>query len=196
MEINLLLHVVLFIVYLFPQAMFINGAYLAAAGRSEIGPDGRVKDLSEMIFYPIRKYLEQHTKKAIYFSGEQLRLLLEEIFNTYPALSLSGVVELSQDDMIMWGKLKKNIENQFDLKIEFRYEKEIVFYREYTEYRFSKWLRKPTFGCIICMASFWGVFTFLIPAGFIFKFNAIVLLLYIPNTFCLSFLNYKLNKPL
>lgn len=191
---HLLILILLFITYLVPQAMIMNGIFLAASGNTELRPDGTYHN-SEMILYPLAKYFNQKTMIKVYYPGGLLSDLLTDISNRFPTIPASSYWR-TEDERLLWLKQKHLIENSFEIKIEVTQENKILFYKEYSNYKFSKYIRKPLFGCIICMPSFWGIFTFLIPALFAFHFDLIVLALYIPNTFCLSFLNYKIMKPI
>lgn len=184
--------ILIFIAYLVPQAMIINGIFLSASGYTETLPDGTQKD-SEMILYPLAKYLSQHTIQKIYYQGEQFNELIQNIFNSYPTLN-GNTVGLTDDQKFLWLKQKYLIEQLFKVKVEIT---DLVrIYKEYPVYRFSKYIRKPIFGCVICMSSFWGIFLFLIPGLIVFHFDPLIAALYIPNTLCLAFLNYKIFKPL
>ncbi len=194
MHTHLLYLIVLFIVYLLPQAMVINGIFLASRGSTEKLPGGFEID-GEMIFYPLRKYLEQSEDIRYYYLGKEYYDLLDKIYLQYSFLKFSMDQELSDDLLFAWKKHQSLIEQNFSVKTQISRDN-IMFYKEYPEYRFSKYVRKPLFGCIICMASFWGLFTFLLPALFAFHFDPIIYALYFPNTACLGYLNYKIMKPL
>lgn len=197
---DLLYSIILFVVYLFPQAMFINGIYLASRGSSEIRPDGKEHLLSEMILYPLAKYLEQHTMSKIFYTDDRLSQFIEQVMDTFPVTSTFEITEFSVEQRRQWASMKAAIEKTFDVKMSFfsnlNDTYDLQFYREYTIYRFSKYIRKPLFGCIICMSSFWGLLTFLLPALAFFHLDPIVLALYVFNTPCLAYLAYKINKPL
>lgn len=195
---ELLSFILLFVVYLIPQAMFINGVWLAASGSTEIRPDGSHHD-SEMIFYPLKKYLEQKRMEKVYFNGDRYIEIVSKAKSFSQFITAYVVVgdlyKLTDDQQELWINNKAGLEVFLDAKINITTTGILYLYREFSVYRFSKYLRKPIFGCIICMSSFWGLITFLLPALIIFK-DPIVIALYVPNTFCLSYLNYKIFKPL
>jgi hypothetical protein len=206
--IDLLIAILLFLVYLFPQALLINGIYISAYGRTDILPDGKHAD-SEMILYPLYKFLNQNTAEKIYFTGEQLLK-----YNPMATYYKKGVIIKNDalgaytfvfheefalvDALKLWATAYLNAETEYD-----QHSNTVSFYRYETVYKFSKYLRKPIITCVVCMASFWSIFTFLIPATLIFGIDSNFLLIinikimaiWIANVFCLSYLNYLLYKP-
>lgn len=201
MEDILIKLILLFIIYLVPQAMIINGIFLAAQGSTEILPDGTEKD-SEMILYPIYKWLHQKRLESIEYTGGEANKIIKRISDQFPALQLNTEIEwyalqLIGDQRLMLLKHAELIKNVFGVKFMlFDHNYGVRFYKEYDVYRFSKYLRKPILGCVICMSSFWGIFTFLIPGLLLFHGDPIIAALYVPNTLALAYLNYKIMKPL
>lgn len=191
MHTQLFTMIALFTLYLLPQAMFINGIWLAASGKTEIRPDGTDHD-SEMILYPLAKYFNRKKMQIVYYDGQQLADLCAVIFHSYP--TLDTIENLTDDQIYLWKKQQRLIEHTLDIKIYVR-STSVNFYREYSVYRFSKFIRKPLFGCVICMPSFWGIFTFLIPGLLFTHFDPLMIALYVPNTVCLSYLTFKIMKP-
>lgn len=188
-----------FILYQVIQAVFINGIKLAASGSTEILPDGTHKD-SEMILYPMAKFLLQKKTCKIFYKGEQLAIIFMEIkqhLNTLKGLQISGnnlqlPFDLSPVDFLkVTPYLNKALGIDFILL-----DNGISVYKEFPKYRFSKWLRKPIIECVVCMGSFWGIITFLIPVLFI-THSFMAFPAYVVNALCLACTNkyiYNLSK--
>lgn len=189
-----------FLIYLLIQAIFINGVYISAAGKSETLPDGTGAD-SEMILYPLYKFLSQNTEKRIYYILPQIKLRA----TTFPTIA-GGVIkwdtfgpyfyvaptsgEINIGALIAWADAYLGAKVEYD-----EAGRTVAFYKTEPQYKFSKYLRKPIITCVICMASFWSIFTFLIPVLIVFGFSFKILPIWIGNVFCLSYLNYVIFKP-
>lgn len=190
-----------FILYLPIQSLIINGIYISAAGKSETLPDGTVAD-SEMILYPLYKFLNQQYQKRIYFTLEQIKARSANLPGisggtinwdtgayTFKVLP-SFVNSINVDSIRAWAEAYLSGKIDYDPDSD-----TIAFYQDETFYKFSKYLRKPIITCIICMASFWCILLFLIPVVCLFGFQIKILPIWIANTFCVSYLNYVIFKP-
>lgn len=186
-----------YLIFLFIQALFINGVQISAAGETVKSPMGRDID-SEMLLYPLRKYLLKHFMIKEYYVGsaaEQLKLKF---------LKATGL-DYNVDEASGWIRVPANHEataklfvNGIDVEMKYDIDTQlgIRFYKEYPQYRFPVWVRKPTIQCIICMASFWGFFTYWIPVCYLYGVNPITIFMWFVNTVCLAYLNYLIHKSL
>lgn len=188
-----------FILYLPIQSLLINGIYISAAGRSETLPDGTVVG-SEMILYPLYRFLNQQTQSPVFFSIKRIR----ELSNKLPIVPW-GTIDWTKYDQAFVVTLNPGAEADLTslktwatayLNAEVFYQSnQLSFYQNIPHYKFSKYIRKPIITCIICMASFWSIFTFLIPVIYLFGWDLKILPIWIGNMFCVSYLNYVIFKP-
>lgn len=206
--IELLIYILVFTVYLLPQALLINGVYISAYGRTDILPDGSHAD-SEMILYPLYKFLNQNKSEKIFYTNKRLLDLHPSlefkncsldfynqgssavVFNVIVGalLTKENGINLAESELRTWAERELNAKTIYNTR-----KNTVAFYQYETRYKFSKYLRKPIITCVICMASFWSIFTFLIPAICYFGFDIKILPLWIANVFCLSYLNYLIYK--
>jgi hypothetical protein len=202
METTLLFWIELFtawLLYLVVQASFINGIKFSAMGHTEIRPDGTEQD-SEMILYPLSKFLLQKTYCKIFYTGDELKNRFAEIIGKVPNLfsaniTSSRILFSSDDQYNYFLSALLNIKNAQKPFVEIDFDEHgFGFYKSYEQYRFSKYIRKPIIQCIICMGSFYGLFTFLIPLLIITHFKLVVLPAYLVNTFMLAYVNKYLYK--
>lgn len=184
------------LLFVLAQAIFINGIFISAYGKSTKRADGTDSD-NEMIFYPIYKYLHRTEKKRRFFARHMLDI------STFPkAEGLVIVWDDQQEDKSfrvvgnpVTYPAEKWIKEFYDGKM--RYDNvrhRIFFYKEEDEYVFSKYLRKPTFGCIICMASVWGSLTFAIVVSMFFQWTFSSFLLLIADVISLAYMNFIIFK--
>lgn len=198
---TILLLITTFLVYLLVQALAINGIFISAAGITETLPDGTLAH-SEMIFYRLYRYLNQSIEKKVAYSLD----VIEQKTKVFPVISgaiinwnaggpLFTVTPIPNQPfniqpLTIWATTYLKGYVEFDAT-----NQTIMIYQNIEFYRFSKWLRKPILTCIICMASFWSIFTFLIPVILIFGWSLKIIPIWIGNVFCLSYLNYLIFKP-
>ena len=71
-----------YIGFLFIQSFIINGIKLSANGETETLPDGSEKD-SNMILYPLQKYLLQSKDRKIFYSGKEFDKLWDMLKHKY-----------------------------------------------------------------------------------------------------------------
>lgn len=183
--------------YLAFQALFINGIKLAAMGTTEILPDGTERD-GEMILYPLAKELLKTKKVQVFYQDEQLAQFYAIFIANFPGLAggtldnfrLNFVNDTQRDNYQQsMPQFKKNA-NMASQGIQVQIGATCaLFYKEYNDYVYSKWIRKPVIQCIICMASFWGLFTFLLPALALTNFNLWMIPAYVVNTVALGTVN-------
>ncbi len=199
---NLFLLLLSFLIYAIIQALIINGIFISAAGSDITLPNGEVLG-SEMILYPVYKFLNKSYDKAVGYTLTEIKkrttVALPGITGgtidwsgdgpLFPVTINPGQI-LNTDSINNWAKAYLNGALEYD-----DVNKTVMFYQNVTFYRLSKWLRKPILTCIICMASFWSIFTFLIPVILIFGWSLKIIPIWIGNMFCLSYLNYVIFKP-
>lgn len=180
------------LIYLFFQAIFINGVKLSASGSTIILPDGSTKD-SEMILFPMAKYLLQKKQIPIYYKGHQLELLLREFktMNALKGLIHNGnkILFTETTPLAAFRQVINHLEKEHGIVININHgETSMNIYKNFDEYKFPAWIRKPIIECVICMSSFYGLFIFLLPVAVLSK-NWIVVPAYIINTVALSCVN-------
>lgn len=173
--------------------MVINGIKIAATGETQIMPNGQERD-TPMILYPIAKFIDQSHLKKVYYSGEQFRKLIELLRERFRSILPEwervedGTFYFSSDQAvdIMNGIGAKLKVEDIEIEIEGR---AVRFYKEYRVYKYSKYIRMPTFGCIRCMSSFWSIFTFWLPMVLIFGYHDWQWLLWLANLPAVTFVN-------
>jgi hypothetical protein len=189
--------------YLVFQGFFINGVKLASEGSTELLPNGKEKD-GEMLLYPMAKELLRKRICKIFYSGAPLQDIYEYVVTQLPELrdnvrpASSALYFLSAAHLDKYRDKLRLLQDKamfesrgIKMEIEDSY---ISFSKQYDEYVYSKWIRKPVIQCIICMASFWGILTFLIPMLIISHFNPIVIPAYLVNTVILGAVNKIIYK--
>lgn len=198
---TLFLYLLAFLLYMVLQALFINGIFISSRGSDEVLPDGTVRH-SEMILSWLNRYLNASSFRPVYFTLARITKIVSlEVF--IKAIVFERIYSIENNEF----KLKviatesdlENIKNWADrvlnAKIFYNAEKNTVkFYQDIEFYRFSKYIRKPIIGCIVCMSSFWSIFMFLIPCFCYFGWHPIIFLIEIANVVCLSYLNYVVFK--
>lgn len=183
--------------YVLLQSLFILGVRIAAKGGTEKLPDGTDKD-SEMILYPLFKYLTRVKRQKIYYSGDEFDKLVERIRSV-----MSGVDLIARDNRIQVAKgdaerasVLKELNGALatiDKKIEVDATAEAIrFYKIDEEYVVNKYFRKPVIQCPICMASYWSTFSYWIPVIYFYGFNFWVLYLGVLNICAVSSTNWLL----
>lgn len=190
-----------FLIYLPIQSLLINGIYISAAGRTDQLPDGSSAD-SEMILYPLYKFLNQSVQKRVSFTLSVIKQRIPFFPNITggtinwsgdgPLFALTPIPgqTLNLDELNKWADAYLSGKVEYD-----DFTRTVMIYQDVTFYKFSKYLRKPIITCIICMASFWSIFTFLIPVILYFGFSLKIIPIWVGNVFCLSYLNYVIFKP-
>lgn len=196
---RILFHFIVWFLYLLAQSLLMNGIKLSSEGRSELQPDGSTK-LAEMIFAPIAAYLNGSTLEKVYYEQVYLHNLLKRINYQFPQITIDDNLHwrsltINDFQSNIWHKLQVQIEANFDLKIEFVGDC-VMLYKEYPKYNISKYIRKPLLTCIICMPSFWTLWTYLLPSLIVFGFQWWTLPIYFANALSVAYLNYKIYKPL
>lgn len=181
------------VLFIFSQSMILNGIKIAASGTTETMPNGKEKD-SQMILYPIAKWLDRHYMKRVYYQGEELDKLILTFKKEHPQIMPTnylhrdaGILFNNDTDVyIMQGLVNKK--EMMGIKYEL-HGRRMVFYKEYKEYRLSKWWRLPTLGCIRCMSSYWSLVTFWLPLLIVFGFHWWMLLVWLANVPSVTFVN-------
>lgn len=202
--ITILIWMLVFLAFIFLQSLMINGIKAAMDGETEVMPNGKHKD-SEMILYPFYKWLTQMAdipKKRIYYEGDQFRNLLEKLYVVYkdimpgmfPKENVSSYINLQTDEEVtqMEG-VARIIKKEMDISTDID-GRHIRFYKEYDNYKFSKWVRKPFGQCIKCMASVYTLIPFWFLGIVIFGLQWWLFPLYVVNVCCVSYVDYLIYK--
>lgn len=183
--------------YVTLQSLFILGVRIAAMGTTEKLPNGKEKD-SEMILYPLFKYLTQVKKTRIYYSGEEFDNLIRKIQVLLPGADIvpeDTAIKLVKDDPRRIPVLKElnsiipKIDDQIQIDVTGN---AVRFFKTDEVYRFNKYIRKPVIQCPICMASYWSVFSYWVPVIYFYEFNFWVLYAGVVNICAVACLNWLL----
>jgi hypothetical protein len=183
--------------YVLLQSLFILGVRIAAKGTVEKLPNGKDKD-SEMILFPLFKYLTRTKQTKIYYSGEQFRLLIQKLRLQMPEYRLPAEddhILLPLDDASRIPVLKaiNNILPKVDGKIQVETNDHGVrFFKIDEVFKVNKYLRKPVIQCPICMASYWSVFSYWIPVIYCYGFDFIVVYAGVINICAVACVNWLL----
>lgn len=187
---------------LFAQSVFINGVYQSATGTSSIRVDGSDEG-SEMILFWLKRFFETIIIKKRKYTGLQLISLIDKIHRHDKHYGIWDNTQIKKNK-ITWLKpgsyslvlkdLSMYYQSIYDFIVEPNGECDLIFYKEYQEYKYSKWLRKPIIQCIKCMSSFWGALTFWPIVLFIFGFHLLEIPIFFADVFSLTYLNWVLYK--
>lgn len=181
--------------YILLQSLFILGVRVSARGGTEKMPDGKDHD-SEMILYPIFKFLNQTKPRDVYYSGHEFDRLLYKLQVLLPGVNLkTGRDSLLADATSPAGIALLQHLNATLPKIDGQIQVDIAagevrFYKVYHLYRFNKYLRKPVLGCHVCMASYWSTITYWIPVLYFQGFSFWVLYLGVINICAVAAANW------
>lgn len=187
------------ILFVLAQSVFINGVYQSATGETKKRVDGSDED-SEMILYPVKKFFERLKKVSIYYKGQELNRLIDEIGTADPMGYIfnfenigDGIISHSRADNKWLRSVIEIIEARHSVYIWDRGDRfQIV--KIYEDYYYSKWLRKPIIQCIKCMGSLWGALTFWPVVLFLFGFNLLEVPIFFADVFSLTYINWILYK--
>jgi hypothetical protein len=182
---DILILLIVYVLFVFIGAAFINGIYIVTRGETEVRPDGSRVDVDDMIFYPFYKMImqEKPDRELIYFTGERL----EDLYNRFlkmaplpPADSINhsyvgfhskeqdvvqlyvtahGEIPMPHGPVELWREYGPEVAKKLGVEIIVE-RKKVSFYKSYKQYRYSKYVRKPLVECLKCMASFWGTLFF------------------------------------
>ena len=194
--------VVAYIGYLFIQSFIINGIKSSADGVTKILPDGSEQD-SAMILYPMQKYLLQHKMRKVFYSGSEFEKIWEmykhKYINIIPAsvsvIDNEKLTTPNEEDIEVMKKLCYVIERDHEVKWDYdgTY---FSFYKEFPDFKFSKYIRMPIIQCIKCMSSFWSTFVTFVPVMiYVFGFHWWLIPFWILNIFALTYINKILYRP-
>lgn len=213
-SIDLFICMISFVLYLFICGIVINGIFIVTRGETVLAPDGSEKDINDMIFYPLLKWIIQ--KKGEYyikFEGDQLMKLCLDLQKRFPGapsirvnnsswrVSLEKAGEVSPMRMFeAWNIWTKEYFESKDIVVRdlVATPEEVSFSlsESYPIYKFSKYIRKPTLQCIKCMASFWGTLFYWPAAISLFGFQPIEIIVWIIFCLALSWVNTFLHNKL
>lgn len=186
-----------YLIFLLLQAIFINGIKISASGDTVKSPSGKDID-SEMILYPLYKFLTQHQFIEQYYSGSELNSLLSkinEILSCGWTKSTGHVVRINDRSGSLSSLMKQvNILINSEIKCVDHKDGTISLYKLEKKYKYSKYIRKPIIQCVVCMASFWGIFTYWPLIYFVYGVNYFTFMLWIANTISLSYINFFIYK--
>ncbi|MBC9909042.1 transposase [Chitinophaga varians] len=183
--------------YIVLQSLFILGVRIAAKGAVEKLPNGKDKD-SEMILFPLFKYLTRTTQMKIYYSNEQFDLLIQKLRVLMPEAMLhteENSILLPTGDASRIPVLKElnNILPKIDGKIQVDVNDSGVRFLKTDEvFKVNKYLRKPVIQCPICMASYWSVFSYWIPIIYFYGFDLLVVYAGVINICAVASMNWLL----
>ncbi|SJZ85442.1 hypothetical protein SAMN04488128_1011863 [Chitinophaga eiseniae] len=183
--------------YIVLQSLFILGVRIAAKGAVEKLPNGKDKD-SEMILFPLFKYLTRTERIKIYYSGEQFDQLADKLSVLMPEYQLrihENSILLPLDDASRVPVLKElnHVLPKIDGKIQVAVtDNGVRFFKIDEVFKVNKYLRKPVIQCPICMASYWSVFSYWIPVIYFYGFSFWVVYAGVVNICAVACMNWLL----
>jgi hypothetical protein len=183
---------------LISQSIFINGVYQSATGETKKRVDGSDED-SEMILYWLKKFFEQTKTTLVPYKDLALSNIIQELYNYDKESQIllfdqieGGVIANTYNNWQRFLKLIPQYQANCRIKIKNNADWRFFIYKEYEDYKYPVWLRKPIIQCIKCMASFWGALTFWPVVLFLFGFNLIEIPIFFADMFSLAYLNWVL----
>lgn len=193
---NLFFAVVAMVGYVLLQSLFILGVRIAADGGTEKLPNGKDKD-SEMLLYPLFKFLTRTKQVPVYYVGLQLETLLKQLKRVRPDFDFSvdgEIIRLNNQGDVATPEMLENTLYQLDAKILIDQNEDGSFrlYKTDEVFVVNKYLRKPIIQCPICMSSFWSIFSYWIPMIYLFGTPLWLFYLGFANTCMLASLNWFL----
>lgn len=200
MHVQVLCYTIAWVIYIIAQSFFLHGIRIASSGTTEKRPDGTEED-SNMILYPIAKWLNRHWINKVYYSYEEQDKLIAQLkkefsgimppVTTYPIYP--GLIVTTNEELDLLVGIAKRLEPR-GIKYSVN-GNAVMFYKEYKVYVLSKWVRMPTLGCIKCMPSYWSLLTYWLPMIVVFGFHWWLIPLWIANISSVTFVNtYLVNK--
>nr|WP_321486710.1 hypothetical protein [uncultured Draconibacterium sp.] len=193
---NLFLAVVAMVGYVLLQSLFILGVRIAADGGTEKLPNGKDKD-SEMLLYPLFKFLTRTKQVPVYYIGLQLEILLKQLKRVRPDFDFlvdGEIIRVSNQGDVATPEMLENTLYQLDPKILIDQNEDGSFrlYKTDEVFIVNKYLRKPIIQCPICMSSFWSIFSYWIPMIYLFGTPLWLFYLGFANICMLASLNWLL----
>ncbi|MEK6511838.1 hypothetical protein [Myroides odoratimimus] len=183
------------LMYVILESFFMIGVWISAKGETEKMPNGKDYD-SEMILFPLKKYLMKSRKEKVVFQDNFFYDLIEKIKVQLPELDFNFsnkeiLITRSDKDFVTFMTLLNERIKRIDPKIIITlHDTGIQFHKEYVFFKINKYFRKPIIQCPICMSSIWSVFTYWIPIIYIFGFSWPIVYLGIANTCILACVNW------
>ena len=193
---NLFFAVVAMVGYVLLQSLFIFGVRIAADGGTEKLPNGKDKD-SEMLLYPLFKFLTRTKQVPVYYVGLQLEILLKQLKRVRPDFDFSvdgEIIRLNNQGDVATPEMLETTLYQLEPKILIDQNEDGSFrlYKTDEVFIVNKYLRKPIIQCPICMSSFWSIFSYWIPMIYLFGTPLWLFYLGFANTCMLASLNWLL----
>ncbi len=193
---NLFFAVVAMVGYVLLQSLFILGVRIAADGGTEKLPNGKDKD-SEMLLYPLFKFLTRTKQVPVYYVGLQLEILLKQLKRVRPDFDFSvdgEIIRLNNQGDVATPEMLETTLYQLDPKILIDQNEDGSFrlYKTDEVFVVNKYLRKPIIQCPICMSSFWSIFSYWIPMIYLFGTPLWLFYLGFANICMLASLNWLL----
>jgi hypothetical protein len=162
------IYIIFYAITLLIGGLFCIGLWISSQGEDEIQPDGKLRNVWAMIFYPIHRYLDRKKTEFIYYSGEQLEGLIEQFKADYKQyMGLTDVMEITKngfktdsvENADLWEKAFVDLYKRKQI-IYMRYDLEFDFCKEYETPIISPYISKPLLLCFKCFASIWGSLVF------------------------------------
>lgn len=192
---RILVWLLVWLVYLVIQAIFMNGIFIAAYGKTRKRADGSDDD-TEMILYPIYKFLHKKHTERIYFIRQMLDVStfpkIDGLLVRWDDCHRNGFRVIGKPDLKLietWIKEFYQAKMSFDVA-----NNRVSFYVEEDFYNFPSYMRKPTLGCIVCMASFWSLITFVLPVNYFFPWSWPITFLWFADIISVAYVNFYIFK--
>ena len=143
------------------SAIFIVGFYLITRGEWITKPDGS-KEWVGKIFSFWSKFLQQHTIKRLYYSGDEWVKKMSELMHFFDD---NDIIEVFDNGVVIQKMTKKRL----GLLRYFCEQRNILFtykeygsgilinvYKEEKQFKIPFWISAPLGECITCVSSVWG----------------------------------------
>jgi hypothetical protein len=212
---SLLIAALLFLVFAFIQALFINGIKAASEGTFEIMPSGK-RRYKGMIFYPVAEYLTRTKLEKQFYSVKGYKLLIELIENKYPDFVMPTWMQYATfyhpNKSSSRARVMVNLQDEGERKAAEQFAKYLLmkegidhvinqegwieFFKPVTVNIQPAILRKPIIECVKCMASFWGALTYWPVVTSVFGFHYWELPVFAFDVIILVYLNFYYHKQL
>lgn len=201
---TILIWLVVFLLAVLLQAIVINGVWGAAKGESELLPNGKWKH-SDMILYPIKRFLTRQKLEPINYRGDELKKLVN-LIETQFGIVFPDAIEIRYNhintEAVDIELVKKLCEKACDRFVGLNWVLHdidgkvygVSFFRNYKFYILSKWLRKPVIECVKCMPSYYSIVLFLPAAVYLLGWHWYLIPLYFINVFAVSYTANLIHK--
>jgi hypothetical protein len=168
---NIILFMVAYLLMLIIGTLTVAGWFFITRGSTEILPNNNLlrkgKIFKGWFFFWMQ---EKHERSRIYYTGAQLRILVNEFksqlrdkYNECAVTVHDASIDLRDMDPNNRKNMLAKLEAELQIKFSFKgYTDEgktiasFSIYKEFIQYRFPEWVRHPLAQCATCFSSIYG----------------------------------------